>query len=357
MISLNNIPLNIIKTIFIAIFALYFILFVRSITTYHLHKEWDINVNEVNDMDNKIYDNELIIGVPFHCSKPTNYWFTRLFSNILLIQSPPRYMFIVMSNKKSKECNYDEFYNVIINITEKRTGMKIFFYKRAEKYIASLNRNFIIDKINQRFNVSKNLIISFTDCDDFIHPEKFKLMNKFYENHKINGTILHTGNITFGCKTFEDKYETQRYDSLFQHLHELNENLIEQFLINESQFILKRWSEFFDASHMDYNMSDICTLLNTNNINPNLTFVPFTEFDNYLYKYMNNMYKRFVGNGWITTTLNVFNSNPMPNISRGEDQVFNYLTIIKHYDFYVCKPILSVYCWGWTTRSSFPNIF
>ncbi len=346
---------NIIKTTAIALLAFNFILFLRSITTrstYHFHKQ--------SEMDNRVYDindNELIIGVPFHCSKHTNYWFTRLFSNLLLVHSPPRYVFVVMSNKKSKECEYDAFYNVIINITERLTGMKILFYKRAGKYIASLNRNFIINEINKRFNVSKHLIISFTDCDDFIHPEKFKLMNKFYQKHKINGTILHTGNITFGCKTFEDKSETQRYDGLFKHLHQPNENFIEKFLINESQFILKRWSQFFDVSFMDYNISDACTLLNTNNINPNLTFVPFSEFDNYLYKYMNKMYKRFVGNGWITSTLDVFNSNHMPNIARGEDQVFNYLTIIQHYDFYVCKHILSVYCWGWTTRTNFPNIF
>ena len=85
-------------------------------------------------------------------------------------------------------------------------------------------------------------------------------------------------------------------------------------------------------------------------INPNLTYCCDQQsyhkgFGDHLFIKFNAIYKKDIWHGWVTTTLyNLLNNKFLNHLIVGEDQIFNYRTILNNFDFYVCDIDLAIYC-------------
>lgn len=320
--------------------------------------------------DNKQYTN-IISVIGTYCNELTLFWFHRiLYSQTLISVKIPKYIFIIIHNLNGTECvkyNRDiTIYNTFISylMYKYNPNLKVFIEFKQRVFGASLMRNYLSLMVNEYFTnhptekqnilIHGNLILSYFDFDDMIHPQKFDIIDNIYRNinPNMNGTLLH-GYYQKDCRNYKDQKQMTQFEEYFDKISNIgNEIVIKNIILYLDEFHYKQCQimlEWFKFDHIKYSHNLIekkrifkISKKEINHLNINDEPVLFWKVERKI-----NHYSFKTANGWPIITLKSIQINPMRvNIINGEDQIFHIETINNGFDLYLVKYDLGVYCQG-----------
>eukprot|EP01084_Bolivina_argentea_P132823 234397_1 len=316
--------------------------------------------NNTSITDEIIYCEKDFVDIIFtfysYCNDLSLYWFHRvLYSTTFLSTKIPKYIFILIHNINGKECtlyNKDKrLYRWLISYLTKYFNVNIIIYFNDTLLSESNSRNLLAFKINKFISTHMdpsdkhkileryrgNIVVSYFDGDDVIHPKRFEQLDQLYANNKINGTVL-TSFSSHYCRMY-DEFEQSHYQYYFKIFNNLDKYLYNvnrtQFHIYESKYLLQE----FAFENYDFDLKTIQITQEMINFTTNVY-----DLWDYECKYSREY---CVANGWPTIVLkSLVETNKYKNFKYGTDSMFNLETINAGYDFHLYPFKLGIYCQG-----------
>ena len=358
----------------------------KSETRFDLSGNIKFHRKELKPNCRKNFTN-IVVAFGSYCNQLTLYWFHRCLYSILFISTkPPKYIFISINNLKSSFCtnhnNNKTLYQLFIEFIQTYFNGKvqIFLYFHNDQLHDSQQRNFLTLKINEYFNFNTNgkkesisihkqyfdnIIVSFFDSDDIIHPQKYEIIDYLYSHKEINGTILHQfykrlcRGSNFILSKYENitnemiinrKYEQIKLNNFLTNIVNINNNnnnrynIMLKYHVKEIINLINRltFPKFIIKLNDIYSLNRMLIMSDDNDINMS----DINEFGKLQQRYAFN--KNPFANGWPITTLNILlNTLYDDKLKIGYDLKFNLETIIKQkYYLYLLNIPLGIYCVG-----------
>eukprot|EP01084_Bolivina_argentea_P132822 234393_1 len=316
--------------------------------------------NNTSITDEIIYCEKDFVDIIFtfysYCNDLSLYWFHRvLYSTTFLSTKIPKYIFILIHNINGKECtlyNKDKrLYRWLISYLTKYFNVNIIIYFNDTLLSSANSRNFLAFEIKKFISSQMdasgkhkilnryggNIIVSYLDGDDVIHPKRFEQLDQLYANNKINGTVL-TGFSFHDCRMY-GKFEQNHYEYYFKMFKNLDNYLYNvnrtQFHIYQSKYLLRQ----FAFENYDFDLKTVKVTQEMMN---------FTTDFHHLWAYQCK-YSRGCcpSNGWPTIVLeSLTETNKYKNFAAVEDLMFNFDTLNYGYDLHLYPFRLGIYCQG-----------